>query len=117
MSRSRGLAHAVSGAKGPLIGAGVGFLLGHGLYGAEFGAGIGFIVQAVGERSLVDVMTRIDGVNALKSIETAKTPAELQTALKTLATVVAASSAGQRPTKSLKELRSEAQRRFAPAPQ
>jgi hypothetical protein len=75
VSRTRGLTHAVSGAKGPLIGAGIGFLVGHGLYGAEAGAGIGFIVQAIGERALVDVMTRLEGVKALEAVEAARNPA------------------------------------------
>lgn len=116
MSRARGLTHAISGAAGPIAGAGIGFALGHGLYGAEAGAGIGFLVQAVGERALVHIMTRVDGVNALKTIEAAKTPAQLQSAMKTLATLAAASSAARQQTKSLKELREEAQKHKPAAP-
>ena len=116
MSRARGLTHAISGAAGPIAGAGIGFALGHGLYGAEAGAGIGFLVQAVGERALVHIMTRVNGVNALKTIEAAKTPAQLQSAMKTLATLAAASSAARQQTKSLKELREEAQKHKPAAP-
>jgi hypothetical protein len=110
----RALHRALGGAKGPAIGAGVGFVLG-GLHGAEAGAGLGFLLQHIGERALVGVMTRNDGVVALKALAAAKTAAQYQTAMKTLARVAAASSAAQQPanqpTKSLKQLQAEAEKR------
>jgi hypothetical protein len=88
MSRSRGLTHAVSGAKGPVVGAALGgaagILTGHPLVGAEAGAGIGFLVQAVGERALVNIMTKTDGVTALRALADAKTPEASRAALTTL---------------------------------
>ncbi len=88
-SMSRGLAHALRGNAGPLIGAGVGGAFA-GIRGAEMGAGIGFIVQRIGEQGLVRVMTKLDGVKALKALEEAKTPAESQAAIKTIIVLGAA---------------------------
>jgi hypothetical protein len=107
MSVSRGLGHAVRGAVGPMIGAGAGLVVG-GLRGAEVGAGIGFLVQSIGERALVSVMTRVDGVQALKAIEAAKSPSEMQTAIKALAMAAAAS---KQQVKTLEQLRQEAEQR------
>jgi hypothetical protein len=89
MSMSRGLTHAVRGSKGPLIGAGVGAVIG-GIPGAEAGAGLGFILQSIGERALINVMTNTEGVSALKALSEAKTPEAVKAA--TLA-VIAASNA------------------------
>ena len=83
MSMSRGLAHAVRGATGPMAGAGIGFILG-GIRGAEAGAGLGFIVQAVGERALVNVMTKIDGVKALTAVADSGTPEAFNAAVNNL---------------------------------
>jgi hypothetical protein len=47
-----------------------------GIHGAEYGAGLGFVAQRIGEQGLIRVMTRTDGVTALKSLEMAKTAAE-----------------------------------------
>jgi hypothetical protein len=100
MSFARGLTHAVRGYKGPMIGAGigagVGALSGEMLRGAEVGAGMGFIVQSIGERALVNVMTKLDGVKALKAVEDAKTPAEMKTAIDKLAIVAAAAAPKKR---------------------
>ena len=94
MSFARGLTHAVRGFKGPMIGAGIGAVTegltgGSVLRGAEVGAGIGFIVQSIGERALVNVMTKLDGVKALKAVEEARTPSQADAALSHLQLVAA----------------------------
>ena len=96
-SRSRAIAHILRGAPGPLAGAGVGgglgLLTGHGfIAGAEAGGFAGFIVQSIGERALVNVMTKLDGVKALNAVADAKTPAEVKSAMTKLAAVAAASA-------------------------
>jgi hypothetical protein len=105
----RGLIHILTGSKARLAGAGVGAGVGAvvgGLRGAELGAGVGaglvYLTQSITEPMLAKAMTRVEGAKSLKAIEAAKTPAQLQTAMKTLATV-AAGSAAQQP-KTLKEL-------------
>ncbi len=97
MSFARGLTHAVRGFKGPMIGAGIGAgaeLLSGGsiLRGAEMGAGIGFIVQSIGERALVKLMTTVDGVKGLKAVESAKTPIDYHNAIVALSVGVSASA-------------------------
>lgn len=96
LNRSRGLAHAVGGAKGPLIGAGiggaVGLLSGSPIIGAEAGAGLGFLVQAIGERSLVRIMTDTKGMQALDSYAKAKTLPARTLALRKLATLAKAAA-------------------------
>ena len=99
MSFARGLTHAVRGYKGPVTGAiigGTAELLNGGslLRGMEMGAGIGFIVQSIGERALVNVMTKLDGVKTLEAVENAKTPAEMTKALTALVVVANASPQG-----------------------
>jgi hypothetical protein len=89
MSMARGLTHAIRGNTGPLVGGGVGAVLG-GWHGAEFGAGIGFVLQRIGEQGLVRVMTKVEGVRALKALENAKTPAAAKTAVSALVTLGAA---------------------------
>jgi hypothetical protein len=93
MSMARGLTHAIRGNTGPLIGAGIGAVTG-GLRGAELGAGIGFVLQKIGEQGLVRVMTKLNGVKALKSLEEAKTPAQASTAI---GNILAVSIAANRP--------------------
>jgi hypothetical protein len=84
LSLSRGLTHAVRGNIGPLVGGlvggAVGLIEGHPFYGAEAGAGIGFVLQRIGEQNLIRVMTKLDGVKALKAVEDAKTPDEFNRA-------------------------------------
>ncbi len=96
LSLSRGLTHAVRGNIGPLIGAGIGGTLGliegHPFYGAEAGAGIGFVIQRVGEQGLIRIMTKIDGVKAMKALESAKTPQEGGAAIKTMLALGAATA-------------------------
>jgi hypothetical protein len=79
----KGLASAARGNALPLAGAAAGYVTG-GLRGAEYGAGLGFIVQEVGMRSLINAMTRIEGVNALNSLSRAQNPATAARALQTL---------------------------------
>jgi hypothetical protein len=55
---------------------------------------------------LVNIMTKIEGVNALKAAEAARTPAELQTALVALGVAAASPSA----TKPLGQLREQAKK-------
>jgi hypothetical protein len=92
-SRSRAIAHILRGAPGPIVGAGVGAgigaLTGHPWYGMEMGGFAGFIVQSIGERGLVNVMTKLDGVKALDALEKAKTPAQVQTAMTALTAAAA----------------------------
>jgi hypothetical protein len=116
-SITRGLGHVVRGVPGPLIGAGVGGALGaitgglRGAFeGAGIGAGLGSAAQFFGERMLAKVMTTTDGVKALRAIQAARTPAAMQSAMKSLAAAAAASGAGQRAA-TLKELNAEAKER------
>jgi hypothetical protein len=55
----------------------------------EMGGFAGFIVQSIGERGLVNVMTKLDGVKALDALEKAKTPAQVQTAMTALTAAAA----------------------------
>ena len=107
-SRSRAIAHILRGAPGPMVGAGVGggigLLTGHGfIAGAEAGGFAGFIVQSIGERALVNVMTKLDGVRALDAVADAKTPAEVNSAMTKLAAVAAASASKKRPGDLLRQ--------------
>jgi hypothetical protein len=107
-SRSRAIAHVLRGAPGPLVGAGVGggigLLTGHGfLTGAEAGGFAGFLVQSIGERALVSVMTKLDGVGALEAVADAKTPAEMKSAMTKLAAVAAVSASKKRPGDLLRQ--------------
>jgi len=107
-SRSRAIAHVLRGAPGPLVGAGVGggigLLTGHGfLTGAEAGGFAGFLVQSIGERALVSVMTKLDGVGALEAVADAKTPAEMKSAMTKLAAVAAAAAPKKRPGDILRQ--------------
>lgn len=52
---------------------------------------------------LVNAMTKLDGLEALKAADAAKTSGELSHALSTLARIAAASSIGQQPPKTRKE--------------
>jgi hypothetical protein len=110
VSISHGLRRALRGAPGPMTGAVAGGLLG-GLHGAELGAVLGWVVQQIGERKLVDVMTKTDGVAALRAVEQAKTPATMRTAMRALAAAAAASGATRPQVKQLRELNDEARRR------
>ncbi len=107
-SRSRAIAHILRGAPGPMVGAGVGggigLLTGHGfIAGAEAGGFAGFIVQSIGERALVNVMTKLDGVRALDAVADAKTPAEVNSAMTKLSAVAAASAPKKRPGDLLRQ--------------
>lgn len=107
-SRSRAIAHILRGAPGPMVGAGIGgaagMLSGHGfIVGAEAGGFAGFIVQSIGERALVNVMTKLDGVRALDAVADAKTPAEVNSAMAKLAAVAAASAPKKRPGDLLRQ--------------
>ncbi len=107
-SRSRAIAHILRGAPGPMVGAGVGggigLLTGHGfIAGAEAGGFVGFIVQSIGERALVNVMTKLDGVRALDAVADAKTPAEVNSAMTKLVAVAAASAPKKRPGDLLRQ--------------
>jgi hypothetical protein len=113
MSPSRGVAHAVRGAVGPVVGAGAGLVAG-GLHGAEIGAGLGFLVQQIGERALVNVMTRTEGVAALRAIEAARTPAQMRAAVTALKAAATAAAATGQP-RPLRELKAEAEQRRAAA--
>jgi hypothetical protein len=99
-SRSRAIAHILRGAPGPIVGAGIGGAIGllHGEFmtGLEAGGFAGFIAQNIGERALVNVMTKLDGVKALKAVAEAKSPLERQAALKALAAVAAISQPKKR---------------------
>jgi hypothetical protein len=99
-SRSRAIAHTLRGAPGPIVGAGIGGAIGllHGEFmtGLEAGGFAGFIAQNIGERALVNVMTKLDGVKALKAVAEAKSPLERQAALKALAAVAAISQPKKR---------------------
>lgn len=117
MPHSRGLAHALSGAKGPAIGAITGGVLGAmrgGLAGvvggAATGAGLGLVVQGGIEGWLAQIMTRTEGVKVLRAVETARTPTQMQMAMKALVTAAAAVNAAQQP-KTLAQLKSEAAKR------
>lgn len=107
-SRSRAIAHILRGAPGPVAGAGIGgaigMMSGHGfIVGAEAGGFAGFIVQSIGERALVRVMTKLDGVRALDAVADAKTPAEVNSAMTKLAAVAAASAPKKRPGDLLRQ--------------
>ena len=107
-SRSRAIAHILRGAPGPVAGAGIGgaigMMSGHGfIVGAEAGGFAGFIVQSIGERALVSVMTKLDGVRALDAVADAKTPAEVNSAMTKLAAVAAASAPKKRPGDLLRQ--------------
>ena len=98
-SRSRAIAHILRGSPGPMVGAGVGagigMLTGHAIAGMEAGGFAGFIVQSIGERALVNVMTKLEGVKALEALESAKTPLEVKAAMNSL--VAAGSQPKKRP--------------------
>ena len=79
---------------GPVGGAAIGSLI-HGVGGAELGFMIGAALQNISEQTLVRIMTRADGVNALRLVQNAKTPTALQSALKALTRVAAETGASQ----------------------
>jgi hypothetical protein len=118
LSHSRSAGQALSGARLPLYGAGVGAVTGlvtGGMRGAAegafAGAALGHILQRFGEPVLVRIMTRTDGAAALKALEAAKTPAARLSALKTLNQLAAAQSATRQQSQTLTELRAEAKKR------
>jgi hypothetical protein len=119
-SRSRAIAHILRGSPGPLIGggigAGVGLLTGHAMAGLEAGGFVGFIVQRIGEQGLIRVMTRLDGMDALESLEKAKTPAVADAAMKSILAIGATGAAIQGPkTQQLQKIADDA--RNGPSPQ
>jgi hypothetical protein len=118
--RWRGLAHAVAGAKGPMIGAGIGALGGAvlgGLPGAEAGLVAGssavyLFQQLVRDPALVKAMTKVEGVEALQAVQAATTPSAFRVAVDRLAKVVrkgavagAAVAAEPQKPKTLAEIR------------
>jgi hypothetical protein len=101
------LAH---GSMGPFAGIVAGGLS-HGLEGAGVGVLLGLIVQTIPEQFLVRAMTRLDGVRALQAVQAAKTPIQLDVALKRLALAAGVGSAAQQGGRErLKQLQAEAQR-------
>ena len=105
LSFSRGLTHAVRGNAAPLIGAAGGAIVG-GIRGAEMGAGMGFILQKIGEQGLIRVMTKLDGVKALESLEDAKTPSETSAATEKIISLGSAGSTAKGPkTQALQQAR------------
>ena len=92
-SQGRAIAHLLRGNAGPMIGAGVGFALNHTPVGAESGAALGFIAQRIGERALVNVMTKTEGIKLLRDLSKAKSPAQIGSAVNGIITLAGAESA------------------------
>ncbi len=107
---ARMLGRVAHGAIGPVGGAIVGSLF-HGLGGAEAGAMLGAVLQNIPEQFLVRAMTKLDGVQALRAVQAAQTPIQLQVALNRLALAAGTGSAAQQSSRErLRQLQQEAAR-------
>lgn len=93
VSQGRAIAHLLRANPGPMIGAGVGFAISHTPVGAEGGAALGFIAQRIGERALVNVMTKTEGINLLRDLSKAKSPAQMGMAVNGIIKLAGAESA------------------------
>lgn len=71
----KGLAAAARGSVVPAAGAALGYAMSGEIRGAEYGAGVGYIVQEVGMRSLINAMTTKAGVGLLERLSTTKNAA------------------------------------------